>query len=133
MVGLRRGSRRVPQLSGQDDVLGTYRLKDLVRTSGDLTEPPVTLYRTALSRRLATRHVESNYRSGYQRRLVLLRFFNNSMGEPSGAAKVIGRALAAALPRARYLIGRDAQAFATVQPFIPTELRDRVTRLVAGL
>jgi NAD(P)-dependent dehydrogenase (short-subunit alcohol dehydrogenase family) len=81
----------------------------------------------------ATNNVESNYRSGYERTLALLRFFSNFMGEPSGVAKVIGRALTAASPRARYLVGPDAQAIAAAQPFIPTELRDRVTRLVSGL
>ncbi len=93
-------------------------------------------FKTGIWRELvddATRHVESNYRSGYQRTLALLRFFTNFMGEPSSVAKVIGRALTAASPRARYLVGPDAQAIAAVQPFIPTELRDRVTRLVAGL
>jgi len=55
------------------------------------------------------------------------------MGEPEGVAKVIGKAFTIGSPRARYLVGRDAHAIAATQPLIPTELRDRITRLVTGL
>ena len=55
------------------------------------------------------------------------------MGEPEDVAKSIGNALTSRSPRARYLVGPDAQAVAVAQPFIPTRLRDRITRLVVGL
>jgi hypothetical protein len=55
------------------------------------------------------------------------------MGDPEGGARAIGKALTARSPRARYLVGRDAQAIASTQHLIPTALRDRVTRLVTGL
>jgi hypothetical protein len=55
------------------------------------------------------------------------------MGEPEGAAKVIARALTVKAPHARYLVGRDAQMIAAAQPFLPSALRDRVTRFLVGL
>jgi hypothetical protein len=36
-------------------------------------------------------------------------------------------------PHARYLVGRDAQVIAAAQPFLPSMLRDRVTRFMVGL
>jgi|SRR5271166_2979936 len=79
------------------------------------------------------RRVGSRYEPGYRRIRSLLEPFMGLMGEPEGAAKVIGRALTVSAPRARYLVGRDAQAVAMSQPLIPTWIRDRVTRLVIGL
>ena len=55
------------------------------------------------------------------------------MGEPEGAAKVIAQALTVKTPHARYLVGRDAQMIAAAQPFLPSVLRDRVTRFLVGL
>ena len=48
-------------------------------------------------------------------------------------ARVIARALAARSPRARYLVGPDAQALALVERLAPTALKDRLSRLVLGL
>jgi NAD(P)-dependent dehydrogenase (short-subunit alcohol dehydrogenase family) len=79
------------------------------------------------------RHAGSNYEVGYQRTRRLLKLFMGLMGEPESVAKTIGISLTSRSPRARYLVGADAQAVAAAQPFIPTRLRDRVTRLVAGL
>ena len=79
------------------------------------------------------RHAGSNYEVGYQRTRSLLKLFTGLMGDPEGVAKAIGNALTSRSPQARYLVGPDAQAVAAVQPFIPTRLRDRITRLVAGL
>jgi NAD(P)-dependent dehydrogenase (short-subunit alcohol dehydrogenase family) len=75
----------------------------------------------------------SSYDDGYQRTRTLLRLFMGLMGEPEGVAKAIGRALTARAPRARYLVGRDAQAIALAQPLIPTAFRDRLTRFVVRL
>jgi len=55
------------------------------------------------------------------------------MGEPSHAARAIGRALTARSPRARYLVGQDAQAIAASQPFVPGFVRDRATRIILGI
>ncbi len=79
------------------------------------------------------RRAGSPYEPGYRRMASLLEPFMVLMGEPEGAARVVGRALRASAPRARYLVGRDAQALAVAQPFVPTRVRDRVVRLVMGL
>ena len=75
----------------------------------------------------------SRYEHAYRRVRTLLEPFMIFMGEPSHAARAIGRALTARSPRARYLVGRDAQAIAASQPFVPAFLRDRATRIILGL
>jgi hypothetical protein len=55
------------------------------------------------------------------------------MGEPARCAKVITAAIAARRPRARNLVGIDAQALSAVDRFTPTAIKDRVTRLTLGL
>src|SRR5438034_1011525 len=55
------------------------------------------------------------------------------MGDPARVAAVIGRALTAWYPRARYLVGTDAQLIALTDMVLPTAVRDRLTRLVLGL
>src|SRR6266403_1349196 len=52
------------------------------------------------------------------------------MGDPAHVAAVIGRALTAWYPRARYLVGTDAQLIALTDMVLPTAVRDRLTRLV---
>ena len=79
------------------------------------------------------RNAGSSYEVGYQRTRALLKLFMGFMGEPEGGARAIGKALTARSPRARYLVGHDAQAITAAQPLIPTVIRDRVTRLVTGL
>jgi NAD(P)-dependent dehydrogenase (short-subunit alcohol dehydrogenase family) len=79
------------------------------------------------------RHAGSDYRAGYQRSRALLRVLSHVMGEPEGVAKAVGRALTVRSPRARYLVGYDARIIAAAEPLIPTELWDRVARLVTGL
>lgn len=79
------------------------------------------------------RRAGSSYEAGHQRTQTLLKLFMGLMGEPEAGARAIGKALTARSPRARYLVGRDAQAIAAAQPLIPTGIRDRVTRLVMGL
>lgn len=79
------------------------------------------------------RHGLSRYADEYARTQKLLRLFTAFMGESEGVARTIGKALTAGSPRARYLVGPDAQAIALTQPLIPTALRDRVMRLVLGL
>ena len=81
----------------------------------------------------AEHHAGSAYEQGYDRARALVHLFTRFMGQPDGVAKAIGRALTAWSPRPRYLVGPDAQFIAAAQPFLPTALRDRVTRVVAGL
>jgi len=80
-----------------------------------------------------SRREDSGYEAAYHRIRSLLDPFMRFMGEPEGAAKVIAQALMVKTPHARYLVGRDAQMIAAAQPFLPSLLRDRVTRFVVGL
>ena len=80
-----------------------------------------------------SRREDSGYEAAYHRVRALIDLFMPFMGEPEGAAKVIAKALTAKEPHARYLVGRDAQMIASFQPFLPAEVRDRVTRFVVGL
>jgi len=80
-----------------------------------------------------SRRGDSGYEAAYHRIRSLLDPFMRFMGEPEGAAKVIAKALTVKAPHARYLVGRDAQVIAAAQPFLPSMLRDRVTRLLVGL
>jgi len=79
------------------------------------------------------RRKDSDYEAAYERIRSLLDPFMRFMGEPEGAASVIAKALTAKAPHARYLVGRDAQIIAAAQPFVPSMLRDRVTRFLVGL
>ncbi|HZT65333.1 MAG TPA: SDR family oxidoreductase [Acidimicrobiales bacterium] len=79
------------------------------------------------------RRAGSRYEPGYRRILTGTRLAQPVMGEPAQVARVIGRAATARLPRARYLVGYDAQALAVVQRLTPTAVKDRVSRLVLGL
>jgi NAD(P)-dependent dehydrogenase (short-subunit alcohol dehydrogenase family) len=80
-----------------------------------------------------SRRADSDYEAAYHRVRSLLDPFMRFMGEPESAAKVIAKALTVKAPHARYLVGRDAQMIAAAQPFLPSMLRDRVTRLLVGL
>jgi NAD(P)-dependent dehydrogenase (short-subunit alcohol dehydrogenase family) len=79
------------------------------------------------------RRADSRYASAYRRSLQATRLSEPFMGSPERCARVIGRALSSPFPRARYLVGYDAQAFAMVERFTPTGVKDRVSRLVLGL
>lgn len=81
----------------------------------------------------ALRHAGSGYQSSYQRLRTLVKAFSLFMGEPESVADAVGKALTARSPRARYLVGHDARIIAAAQPLIPTDIRDRITRLVTGL
>jgi NAD(P)-dependent dehydrogenase (short-subunit alcohol dehydrogenase family) len=75
----------------------------------------------------------SPFEAPYERYVAALRWMQPYMGQPAGVAAVVGRALTAFRPRARYLVGYDAQLLAVADRFVPTALRDRFTRLVLGL
>ncbi len=80
-----------------------------------------------------TRRAGSPYEKEYRRVLGLLSPYKIVMVRPEAVAKVIGKTLITSSPRARYLVGRDAQGVAAAQCLIPTRARDRVTRLLTGL
>jgi NAD(P)-dependent dehydrogenase (short-subunit alcohol dehydrogenase family) len=52
---------------------------------------------------------------------------------PEQVARVVGRALFSARPRARYLVGRDAQAAGLVARLVPDSVKDAIVRRVGGL
>ncbi len=79
------------------------------------------------------RRAGSSYETEYRRVLALLAPYKAFMTHPESVARVIGKALTTRSPRARYLVGRDAQGFAAAQSIIPTTVRDRISRLLTGL
>ena len=93
-------------------------------------------FRTAIwedAERDVERRGNSRYAGAYQRVLQLTRLSQPIMGAPEQCARVIARALQARAPRARYLVGYDAQAVAATFPFLPTAVADRVGRITLGL
>ena len=76
---------------------------------------------------------DSRYGSAYRRTQQLMQLSSPIMGEPAQAAKVIAGAVASGRPRARYLVGYDAQLTALADRFTPTLVKDAVTRITLGL
>jgi hypothetical protein len=54
------------------------------------------------------------------------------MGSPEQCAKVIASAIDSRAPRARYLVGIDAQVMNAASRLTPTAVRDRVLRFGIG-
>ena len=79
------------------------------------------------------RRGDSRFKPAYRRIVDVMRLSQPVMGDPAQCAKVIVRALSSPLPRARYLVGYDAQAAAMVMPLTPTAIKDRISRLTLGL
>lgn len=75
----------------------------------------------------------SRYANAYKRTLQGSRLSRPIMGEPETVAKVVVKAIAGKNPRARYLVGYDAQFLAAVEKLAPTMVKDRVSRLTLGL
>jgi len=75
----------------------------------------------------------STYATEYHRINSLLAPYKAFMVGPDRVAEVIGHALTAGSPRARYLVGLDARGVAATQSLVPTWVRDRVTRILTGL
>jgi NAD(P)-dependent dehydrogenase (short-subunit alcohol dehydrogenase family) len=79
------------------------------------------------------RRVGSSYESQYRRALTLLAPYLPLMADSERVARVIGAALSARSPRARYLVGWDAQGIVAAHSLVPTGVRDRITRIFVGL
>ena len=75
----------------------------------------------------------SRFETAYRRSLRGMKLGQPLMGDPADCAVVITRALTAWYPRARYLVGYDAQLVALADPLVPTPLRDWLSRLSLGL
>jgi len=83
--------------------------------------------------REAGRRSSSRYAAAYRRSLRGMRLWQPLMGDPASVAVTIARALGAWFPRARYLVGYDAQVIALADQVMPTAVRDRIARLTLGL
>jgi NAD(P)-dependent dehydrogenase (short-subunit alcohol dehydrogenase family) len=94
-------------------------------------------FRTAIfdevTRDLDRRGDASPYRKGYGRMVQALQYSQPFLGDPATVARLVGGVLGSRAPRARYLVGNDAQAAALAERFTPTFLKDYVTRQVLGL
>ena len=93
-------------------------------------------FRTGISeenQRDVERRAGSTYMPSYQRTLSAVRLTAPLMGDPSMCARVIAGAVQSRSPRARYLVGYDAQLVALADSFTPTAIKDRITRLTLGL
>ncbi len=75
----------------------------------------------------------SRYRTAYRRTMQGVRLSSPLMGRPETVARVIAGAIAARRPKARHLVGYDAQAVVLYDRVMPTGLRDRLTRIALGL
>ena len=76
---------------------------------------------------------DSRYHDSYRRARGGIRLAQPLMASPSSVARAIGTAMTARFPRARYLVGVDAQVAAALDRLAPTRLSDRVKRLALGL
>lgn len=74
----------------------------------------------------------SRYDGAYRRTLQSTRLTQPIMGDPGQVARVIAGALSG-FTRPRYLVGYDANAIALWSRLTPTEIKDRLQRLVLGL
>lgn len=75
----------------------------------------------------------SRFVTAYRRSLTLQRLIEPIMGNPGQCAKVIASALTSPLPRARYLVGLDAQAMNMASTLTPTFVKDLVFRAGLGI
>jgi NAD(P)-dependent dehydrogenase (short-subunit alcohol dehydrogenase family) len=75
----------------------------------------------------------SRFGPAYRRSLRGQQLIEPLMGDPGQCARVIAGALSARSPRARYLVGLDAQMMNLAETFTPTLVKDRVIRLVLGI
>lgn len=99
-----------------------------------LVEPG--FFRTAIFDDLeadAERYGDGRYETVYARVRTAMQRWEPMMGDPSAVAGTIASAVEASRPRARYLVGADAQLLDATRSLAPTVLRDRATRLFSGL
>jgi NAD(P)-dependent dehydrogenase (short-subunit alcohol dehydrogenase family) len=119
-------------LEAASDALRLEVARDGVRVV--LVEPGG--FRTGIwedAERDVARRAGSPYDQAYRRALQAIRLGTPFMGDPAQAARAIVHAIEARSPRARYLVGYDAQALALMDSLTPTGLKDRVLRLGLGL
>jgi len=76
---------------------------------------------------------DTRYAGAYQRTLSMTRLTAPLMGDPVRVARTIATSLTTRWPRPRYLVGYDAQALALWSSLTPTQVKDRIVRLVMSL
>ncbi len=74
----------------------------------------------------------SRFDPNYGRTLATTKLWQPIMGEPGHCASVMLDAVEGN-PRARYIVGIDAQALGLLENLAPTAIKDRITRLTLGL
>jgi len=79
------------------------------------------------------RYDGSRYLTAYRRSLQGIKLTGPLMGKPETVARVITGAIESKHPKARHLVGYDAQVVMMYDRFMPTGLRDRLTRIALGL
>jgi len=75
----------------------------------------------------------SDFAPSYRRLLANTRMAGPIMSDPSRVAEVIARAVTSRSPRARYLVGCDAEVIAGLMAYTPARVWDRVARAVLDL
>jgi len=75
----------------------------------------------------------SRFGTAYRRSRSMMKLTEPVMGDPGQVARVVTRIMGVRRPRARYLVGYDAQALALADRLTPTAVKDTVTRITLGL
>ena len=130
LTGWYQGAKHA--LEGLSDALRMEVARDGIRVI--LVEPGG--FRTGIweeTEREIAKRAGSRYDDAYRRTLTTTRLWQPLMGHPVQCAKTIGTALTTRWPRARYLVGYDAQALALWSSLTPTEVKDHIVRLVMSL
>ncbi|MEA2683509.1 MAG: hypothetical protein QOK05_1837 [Chloroflexota bacterium] len=76
---------------------------------------------------------DSRYKRSYERLTTGTQISQPLMGNPRTVAKTVVKALTSGNPKARYLVGYDAQLLALMDKVTPTGVKDRVSRITLGL
>ncbi len=79
------------------------------------------------------RREDTRYGGAYRRTLSATKMWEPLMGDPVRVARAISTALTSRFTRPRYLVGYDAQALAFWSALTPTQMKDRIVRLVMSL
>jgi NAD(P)-dependent dehydrogenase (short-subunit alcohol dehydrogenase family) len=130
LTGWYQGTKQA--LEGLSDALRMEVARDGIRVV--LVEPGG--FRTGIwaeTEREIAKRAGSRYAGAYRRTLTTTRLWQPFMGDPVRCAKTISAALTSRWPRARYLVGYDAQAFALWSSLTPTEVKDHIVRRVMSL
>ena len=85
------------------------------------------------SRQDADSRGDSRYATAYDRTLQGVRLARPMMGNPESVARVIAGAVTSKRPKARYLVGPDAQLARLYTTVVPEGVRDRLARVSLGL